>query len=253
MSLLIWKGGGANVHFWQRWMSDEDRTSRNVTLDLVRGQGKCALLAVVMEPRWQNIKYSQIMSLAEIFSILMTPSSEHPPFKPCTEHLQWSPTQVTAPFFFALQAYVYKTGTCSSATSDQQACERWNQAARQPALPSLSPPRFCQPNRKCRIFWMKKWYRQAAISEVSLLPSFQHVMCPVCQKIFKFTGADLQHSPFENFIPSGLPLSCMLVQGCSLLKQCDLLQFVLCQARWLVDWCSSSSTPSITNIRVSYE
>ena len=129
-------------------MSDEDRTSRNVTLDLARGQGKCALLAVVMEPQWQNIKYSQIMSLAEIFSILMTPSSEHPPFKLCTEHLQWSPTQITAPFFFALQAYVYKTGPCSSATSDQQACERWNQAARQPDLPSLSPPRFGQPNKQ---------------------------------------------------------------------------------------------------------
>ena len=119
--------------------------------------------------------------------------------------------------------------------------------------PALTFPTKIWSTKQTGIFWMKKWYRQAAISEVSLLPSFQHVMCPVCQKIFKFAGADLQHSPFENFIPSGLPLSCMLVQGCSLLKQCDLLQFVLCQARWLVDWCSSSSTPSITNIRVSYE
>lgn len=99
---------------------------------------------------------------------------------------------------------------------------------------------------------MKKWYRQAASFEVSLLPSFQNVMCPVCQNILKFTGADLQHSPFESLIPSGPTLSCMLVQGCSLLKQCDLLQFVLCQAAWLVDWCSSSSISSITNIWVSY-
>ena len=186
MSLWIWQGGGANVPFWQTWMSDEDRTSRNVTLDLERGRGKCAFLAVVTEPRRQHIKYSQITSLAEIFSILMTSSSEHPPFKPWIEHLQWSPTQVTAPFpWLCKHMFTRQVDAAVRHLTSRHVRGGTRLRGNQPCPHFLHQDLASQTNRQCRIFCMKKWYRQAASFEVSLSPSFQNIMCPRLPKNLK--------------------------------------------------------------------
>ena len=138
-------------------MSDEGRTSRYVTLVLARGQGKCALLTSVTEPRWQNIKHSEIMSSAEIFTILMTLSSEHPPFKPCTEHLRWSPIQVTAPFsLLCKHKFTRQVHAAVVRLTGRHVRDGARLCGNQPCPHFIHQDLFSQTNMERRIFWMKK-------------------------------------------------------------------------------------------------